>query len=121
MVTYKAKGVVPDDHPWFAGVFTNATIEQPLIDESDLLIGIGLDPVELLRAPWKREQPIVYCGPWQVEDAHVPFAAQLVDRVTDCGVERDRGAADARRTGTPIACAASSTSSGGGSTCPPPA
>ena len=24
MVTYKAKGVVPDDHPWFAGVFTNA-------------------------------------------------------------------------------------------------
>ena len=78
MVTYKAKGVVPDDHPWFAGVFTNAAIEQQVIDECDLLIGLGLDPVELLPRAWKRTQPIVYCGPWRVEDAHVPFALELV-------------------------------------------
>jgi acetolactate synthase-1/2/3 large subunit len=78
MVTYKAKGVVPDDHPWFAGVFTNATIEQSMIDECDLLIGMGLDPVELIPREWKREQAIVYCGPWPVEDTHVPFAAQLI-------------------------------------------
>jgi acetolactate synthase-1/2/3 large subunit len=83
MVTYKAKGVVPDDHPWFAGVFTNATIEQRMIDESDLLIGIGLDPVELIPRPWARRQPIVYCGPWRVEDAHVPFAVQIVAGVPD--------------------------------------
>ena len=81
MVTYKAKGVVPDDHPWFAGVFTNATIEQGMIDESDLLIGIGLDPVELIPRPWARRQPIVYCGPWRVEDAHVPCAVQIVTGV----------------------------------------
>ena len=84
MVTYKAKGVVPDDHPLFAGVFTNATIEQPVIDESDLLIGVGLDPVELIPRPWIRGQPIVNCGPYPVEDRHVPFAAQLVDAVPDC-------------------------------------
>jgi len=78
MVTYKAKGVVPDDCPWFAGVFTNAAIEQPLIDDSDLLIGVGLDPVELIPRSWKRAQPIVYCGPWTVEDRHVPFVEQLV-------------------------------------------
>jgi acetolactate synthase I/II/III large subunit len=83
LVTYKAKGVVPDDHPWFAGVFTNATIEQRMIDESDLLIGIGLDPVELIPRPWARRQPIVYCGPWRVEDAHVPFAVQIVTGVPD--------------------------------------
>jgi acetolactate synthase-1/2/3 large subunit len=81
MVTYKAKGVVPDDHPWFAGVFTNATIEQRIIDECDLLIGMGLDPVELMPRAWKRGQPIVYCGPWPVEDAHVPFAVQFVTDV----------------------------------------
>jgi acetolactate synthase-1/2/3 large subunit len=81
MVTYKAKGVVPDDHPWFAGVFTNAAIEQRMIDECDLLIGMGLDPVELIPRVWKREQSIVYCGPWAVEDAHVPFAAQSVTDV----------------------------------------
>ena len=82
MVTYKAKGVVEDDHPLFAGIFTNAVIEQPLIDESDLLIGVGLDPVELIPRPWTREQPIVYCGPWRVEAGHLPFAVQLVTDVS---------------------------------------
>ena len=37
MVTYKAKGVVPDAAPHFAGVFTNGAIERPMIDEADLL------------------------------------------------------------------------------------
>lgn len=81
LVTYKAKGVVPDEHPWFAGVFTNASIEQPIIDETDLLIGVGLDPVELIPRAWKRKPRIVYCGPWTVADAHVPFAVQLVTGV----------------------------------------
>ncbi|HVH58545.1 MAG TPA: thiamine pyrophosphate-binding protein [Vicinamibacterales bacterium] len=87
MVTYKAKGVVPDDHPWFAGLFTNATIEQPMMDECDLLIGMGLDPVELIPRGWKRDQPIVYCGPWSVEDAHVPFAVQFVTDVASAARE----------------------------------
>jgi acetolactate synthase-1/2/3 large subunit len=81
MVTYKAKGVVPDDHAWFGGVFTHGTIEQPLINESDLLIGVGLDPVELIPRRWNYEQGIVYCGRWPVEDRHVPFAAQIVGDV----------------------------------------
>ena len=89
MVTYKAKGVVPDDHPWFAGLFTNATIEQRIIDECDLLIGMGLDPVELIPRPWKHEQPIVYCGPWSVEDAHVPFAVQFVTDISNAAREVD--------------------------------
>ena len=89
MVTYKAKGVVPDDHPWFAGVFTNATIEQRVIDECDLLIGMGLDPVELIPRAWKRQQPIVYCGPWPVEDTHIPFAAQFVTDIPTAVKEID--------------------------------
>ena len=87
MVTYKGKGIVPDDHPWFAGVFTNAIIEQRVIDECDLLIGMGLDPVELIPRAWKREQPIVYCGLWRVEDAHVPFAAQFVADIPTAATE----------------------------------
>ncbi|MFI5309773.1 MAG: thiamine pyrophosphate-binding protein [Gemmatimonadales bacterium] len=63
MVTYKAKGVVPDDHKWWAGVFTNAAIERALVDECDLIIGVGLDPVELLPRRWTHVQPVVYCGP----------------------------------------------------------
>jgi acetolactate synthase-1/2/3 large subunit len=84
MVTYKAKGVVADGDEWFAGVFTNAAIEQPVLDESDLLIGIGLDPVELIPRPWTRRQPIVSCNPWRVEDAHLPFAAQFVAPISEC-------------------------------------
>jgi acetolactate synthase-1/2/3 large subunit len=78
MVTYKAKGVVPDAHPCFAGVFTNGAIERPLIEESDLVIGVGLDPVELLPRPWTFTQPVVGIGRWRMPDDHVPFAGQWV-------------------------------------------
>ena len=84
MVTYKAKGLVADGDDWFAGVFTNAAIEQAVIAESDLLIGLGLDPVELIPRAWTQQQPIVSCNPWPVEDAHVPFAVQFVAPVTEC-------------------------------------
>jgi acetolactate synthase-1/2/3 large subunit len=83
LVTYKGKGVIPDEHPWFAGVFTHARIEQPVIDESDLLIGVGLDPVELLPRPWKHPQAIVYFGRWAAEDGHVPFALQTVVEIPE--------------------------------------
>jgi acetolactate synthase-1/2/3 large subunit len=78
MVTYKAKGVVADDDPWFAGVFTNAAIERPLLERADLLLGIGLDPVELIPRPWTFLAPVVYAGPWPVEDAQVPFEEAII-------------------------------------------
>jgi acetolactate synthase I/II/III large subunit len=78
MVTYKAKGVVADDDPHFAGVFTNGAIEREVLNQADLFIGVGLDPVELLPRPWTHAQPIVSIAPWRVEDRHVPFAAQDV-------------------------------------------
>ena len=89
MVTYKAKGVVSDDSPWFAGVFTNGTIEQQVIDEADLLIGIGLDPVELLPREWNHKQPIFYAGAWRVEDAHIPFSSQFLATVPECVADID--------------------------------
>jgi acetolactate synthase-1/2/3 large subunit len=81
MVTYKAKGVVPDHHPCFAGVFTHAAIERPIIEQSDVIVGIGLDPVELLPRAWTNPRPVVYIGPWRVPNQHVPFAAQHVTEV----------------------------------------
>ncbi len=89
LVTYKAKGVVPDDHPCFAGVFTNAQIERALVASSDLIIGIGLDPVELLPRPWPYAQPVVSICPWRLETRQVPFAAQRVTPIAS-GVGRAR-------------------------------
>jgi acetolactate synthase I/II/III large subunit len=81
LVTYKAKGVVPDDYPCFAGVFTNAQIERSIVESSDLIIGIGLDPVELLPRPWPYSQPVVSIAPWRFDTRHVPFAAQRIGGV----------------------------------------
>ena len=81
MVTYKAKGVIADGDPLFAGVFTNGAIEQPILDLADVFIAVGLDPVELLPRPWRRAQPVVACGRWRVEDRQIPLAAQWVSDI----------------------------------------
>jgi acetolactate synthase-1/2/3 large subunit len=83
LVTYKAKGVLPDDSPLFAGVFTNGAIERPIIERADLLIGIGLDPVELLPRPWNFSATIIGCG-WPIPDQrHIPFVAEYVGPVAE--------------------------------------
>jgi len=58
--TAKMKGSLPDDHPWSLGVFMGGNLEQKIIEKSDLLIAIGLDPVELLPKKWSYRQPVVY-------------------------------------------------------------
>jgi acetolactate synthase-1/2/3 large subunit len=81
MVTYKAKGVVPDADPHFAGVFTNGTIERSLVADADVLLGVGLDPVELIPRPWAYTQTIVHMGPARVDDHHIPFSSQFVSDI----------------------------------------
>jgi acetolactate synthase-1/2/3 large subunit len=78
MVTYKAKGVVPDRHPWFAGVFMNASIDQAVVASADLIIGLGLDPVELLPKRWPFTAPVISLCPWPTADGQVPFALKIV-------------------------------------------
>jgi acetolactate synthase-1/2/3 large subunit len=78
MVTYKAKGVVPDTHRCFAGIFTNGAIEREIVDQCDLLVALGLDPVELLPRPWTIAAPVIGISHWRMPDDHVPFAAQWV-------------------------------------------
>jgi acetolactate synthase I/II/III large subunit len=74
LVTYKAKGVIPDDHPWFAGILTNGALERPVLDQADVFLTAGLDPVEFIR-PWKHPQPMV---PW---DAAAPASTWTEDQV----------------------------------------
>jgi acetolactate synthase-1/2/3 large subunit len=83
MVTYKAKGVVADDDPWFAGVFTNGALERPLVDECDLLIGLGFDPVEPLPREWNISAPLVSLGPWPQVEEHIKPELQVVMSVVD--------------------------------------
>jgi acetolactate synthase-1/2/3 large subunit len=59
LCTYMAKGLVPDAHPQWAGLFTGGAIEQPCVNEADLIVTIGLDPVELIRKPWPYRAPVL--------------------------------------------------------------
>ncbi|WP_165585314.1 thiamine pyrophosphate-binding protein [Roseococcus sp. SYP-B2431] len=59
LVTYKAKGVLPDAHPLFGGIFTGGEAEAPLLREADLIILAGADPVEFIPQPWRFDAPIL--------------------------------------------------------------
>lgn len=59
LCTYMAKGCVADDDPLFAGIFTGGAIEQNCMDAADLIVLVGLDPVELIRKPWVYRAPVL--------------------------------------------------------------
>ncbi|MCB4824342.1 thiamine pyrophosphate-binding protein [Roseicella aerolata] len=62
LVTYKAKGVLPDAHPLFGGVFTGGEAEAPLLREADLILLAGADPVEFIPQPWRFAAPVIDLG-----------------------------------------------------------
>jgi len=82
LVTYKAKGVVPDDHPWFAGVLTNGALERPALEQADVFLTAGFDPVELISRPWPWRQPMVpmeravVASTWTAEEVRALAEAQ---------------------------------------------
>lgn len=78
LVTYKAKGVIPDAHPLFGGVFTHGALERPIVESADLIIGVGLDPIELLPRPWDYRAPVVMMSRWPLEQRHMPIAVSIV-------------------------------------------
>jgi acetolactate synthase I/II/III large subunit len=55
--TYRARGIVPDSCAEAAGLFTGGTMESPLLAAADLIIGLGVDPVELIPASWDHPAP----------------------------------------------------------------
>ncbi len=59
VATYKAKGVIADRHPQYVGGFTSGAAEAECVGRADLIILIGLDPVELLRQPWRYRAPVI--------------------------------------------------------------
>ena len=62
VTTSKARGVIPEDHPLAAGIVTGVygktTFEGRIIGQSDLIVAVGLDRMELL-SPWEYSQPLI--------------------------------------------------------------
>jgi acetolactate synthase-1/2/3 large subunit len=61
MVTPKAKGIVPEDHPLFLGVASGMALDRDILETiraADLILGIGFDPVEVDKT-WFTEVEVV--------------------------------------------------------------
>ena len=78
LTTYQARGLVSDRSPHVAGIFTNAAIERPFVEQADLILTAGLDPVEPIPADWAYTAPLVSLMPWSLEDPYYEPAVAIV-------------------------------------------
>lgn len=82
IVTPKAKGALPDDHPLSAGTIglTQTDPVYEILDEADCVLAVGFDVVELVK-PWQHDAPLVWIANWANEDPVLPAAAEFVGPV----------------------------------------
>jgi acetolactate synthase-1/2/3 large subunit len=78
--TPKAKGVVPEDDPLFAGVLEGAGHEQVVafLHEADLIVCLGIDSVEFAR-PWRLAAPIIHVDDFPSDGYYQPEVELIGD------------------------------------------
>lgn len=78
LVTPMAKGMIPEDHPCYAGVLFHALSGHltGLINESDLVIGLGYDPVEYNYESWLPDVPLLHLNTIQTD---LPSHGEVVE------------------------------------------
>ena len=81
LTTYKARGVVSDGSAAAAGIVTGGTAEAALLSQADLIVGVGLDPVELLPTSWGYDAPVYLVNPWPTREVEY-FGTHLVAETT---------------------------------------
>jgi acetolactate synthase-1/2/3 large subunit len=83
-VTPKAKGLVPEDHPLFVATGTGMagdTLFVELLQESDLLIGLGFDPVEAIRTFYV-DRPFLSIAGYSLADRQFAPTLEVVGDVS---------------------------------------
>ncbi|MBI3065259.1 MAG: thiamine pyrophosphate-binding protein [Deltaproteobacteria bacterium] len=73
--TPKVKGALPENHPYSAGVFIGGKLEMDILGKADLIIGVGLDPADMLAKPWKYSQPLIAID--RVSNANEIYHAEM--------------------------------------------
>ncbi len=59
LTTYRAKGVIPEDHSLVAGIFAGDRLERELLSKADGILAVGLDSSEVMWRPWRGSLPVV--------------------------------------------------------------
>jgi acetolactate synthase I/II/III large subunit len=82
VVSPMAKGVIPEDHPYFAGVLDMAghRVLWDLLAGADLIVAAGFDPVELI-SPWSVATPVLHLDTTPNTDQVYASAHELVGDV----------------------------------------
>jgi acetolactate synthase-1/2/3 large subunit len=82
VVSPMAKGVFPEEHPYFAGVIDMAChrLLWDLLDSSDLIVAVGFDPVELISA-WRLRTPVLHVDALPNTDQIYPADVELTGAV----------------------------------------
>ena len=83
LCTYKAKGVVSDDRAQILGIFTGGSLEQEAIAAADLMVLIGMDPVELILQPWRYTTPVVDIAAVRHPVHYIEPSVQVVGSITE--------------------------------------
>src|SRR5688572_22449889 len=93
MVSPKAKGVFREDHPLFLGTIEMLGTAKlyEYIDDSDLVLMIGFDPVEFDR-DWRASAQVIHIGPLPNDDRQYDSAVEVVGPVRE-GIDVIRSAA----------------------------
>jgi len=62
ILTPMAKGIISEDHPCYAGVLFHALSDylEDIVNDADLLIGLGYDPVEYDYESWITNVPLIH-------------------------------------------------------------
>src|SRR5438132_1976404 len=82
VVSPMAKGVFPEDHPYFAGVLDMAgyRVVWDLLAGAGLILAAGFDPVELI-SPWSLATPVLHLDTTPNTDQLYASAHELVGHV----------------------------------------
>jgi acetolactate synthase-1/2/3 large subunit len=76
VITPMAKGLLPEDHPCYAGVLFHSLSDylEDIYAKADLIIGIGYDPVEYNYESWIPDVPILH---FDIKETDLPPAVTV--------------------------------------------
>jgi acetolactate synthase-1/2/3 large subunit len=82
VVSPKAKGIIPEDHPLFAGTLDMACnqIVWNFLESCDLIAAVGFDAVELIKA-WRLAVPVIHIDSTPNTDQIYPADIELVGSI----------------------------------------
>jgi acetolactate synthase-1/2/3 large subunit len=85
VLTPMAKGVIPENHPCYAGVLFHSLSDylEDIYEKSDLVIGIGYDPVEYNYESWMPDVPLLHFDIMEIDMSSKTNVTQYIGPVEE--------------------------------------